>query len=71
MSSKGLRGSGSGDAAREHLAAGRPIVYCDDSTPAGHVIKKYPDGRKELIDYSTDSPRLVSVIEPGHDQAQR
>lgn len=38
-------------AAREHLAAGQPIYYCEDDTPDRYVIKEYPDGRKELVDF--------------------
>ncbi|MHB8254544.1 MAG: hypothetical protein ACYDEV_12815 [Acidiferrobacter sp.] len=37
-----------GRAAKAHLAAGRPIYYSDERYP-GHVIKKFPDGRKQLI----------------------
>jgi hypothetical protein len=40
---------GDDTAAREHLAAGRPIYYAEDDTPPGLVIKEYPDGRRELV----------------------
>jgi hypothetical protein len=39
-----------GEAAQQHLAAGRPIYY-GDPTYAGHVVKQYPDGRRQLVDF--------------------
>ncbi len=36
-------------AVREHFAAGRAIYYWEDDTPRGHAIRKYPDGRRELV----------------------
>lgn len=36
-------------AAAEMLATGRPIHIARDDTPAGHVIRVFPDGREELI----------------------
>ena len=36
-------------AAREILASGHPICIARDDTPAGHVIRVYPDGREELF----------------------
>lgn len=53
-----------GAEARSHLAAGRPIVYSDSSTPEGHVIRKYPDGKLELVNYKTGTPQLVKVLKP-------
>ena len=38
----------SGQAARGHLLAGRPIYYGDPRYP-NHIVKKFPDGRKEYI----------------------
>lgn len=38
-----------GDAARRLLARGRTVSYLDRDTPAGHVIRKHPDGRLELV----------------------
>ena len=40
-----------GLAAKQHLAAGRPIFYGDDHYPNG-LVKKYPDGRKQLVTVS-------------------
>jgi hypothetical protein len=37
-----------GLAARQHLAAGRPIYYNDAQYPEG-LVKKHPDGRKQLV----------------------
>lgn len=37
-----------GMAAKQHLAEGRPIYYGDEHYPDG-LIKKYPDGRKQLV----------------------
>jgi hypothetical protein len=34
--------------AKAHLAAGASIVYRKQTTPPGHVIRKYSDGRREL-----------------------
>ena len=31
------------------LARGRAVSYREDNTPAGHVIRRYPDGRIELV----------------------
>ncbi|GAA4249968.1 hypothetical protein [Azospirillum formosense] len=65
MASRGLRGAGSGEAAREHLAAGQPIYIANDQTPANHVIRRYPDGRQELLDCSNlDELRVVAELEP-------
>jgi len=36
-------------AARELLAEGWPVYYVEDDTPEGLVIKKHPDGRRQLI----------------------
>lgn len=38
-----------GSAARSHLVAGRPIYYGDDCWPK-EVVRKYPDGRMELVE---------------------
>ncbi|MDR5803490.1 hypothetical protein P9292_25940 [Caballeronia sp. LZ001] len=40
-----------GRAAREHLAAGRPIYYRETDTPAGVCIKKFPDGHREWVTF--------------------
>lgn len=48
-----------GLAAKQHLAAGRPIYYTDDRYHEG-LVKKYPDGRKQLV--AIDAERRVTVI---------
>ena len=47
-----------GAAARAHLAAGRPITYTDDSFP-DHMIRKWPDGRRELIDVDLRTGKVI------------
>lgn len=48
-----------GQAAKEHLAAGRPIYYGDDRYPE-ELIKEYPDGHKQLVVVSAEGK--VTVI---------
>lgn len=40
--------SDNGEEAKRHLAAGRPIYYGDDRFKDA-VVKKYPDGRRQLV----------------------
>ena len=47
-----------GLAAQQHLAAGRPIYYGDSAFPDG-LVKKYPDGRKQLVSVSEDGKITV------------
>lgn len=47
-----------GLAAQQHLAAGRPIYYGDADFPEG-LVKKYPDGRKQLVSVSEDGKITV------------
>lgn len=52
-------------AVRENLAAGHPVVYREADTPAGHIIKRYPDGKRELWSYDeAHNPFLVSDLPP-------
>lgn len=37
------------DAADSLLARGRTVSYREMDTPAGHVIRKHPDGRTETV----------------------
>jgi hypothetical protein len=37
-----------GAAAKAHLAAGRPIYYCEDAYP-DEIVRKWFDGRRELV----------------------
>lgn len=50
-----------GQAAKAHLAAGRPITYCDDLYP-DTMIRKWPDGRRELIE--VDDQGNITIIGP-------
>lgn len=51
-------------AARAHLAAGHPIVYRKPTTPAGHVVKRYPDGRRELVRFENGRELRVRELPP-------
>ncbi len=53
---------GDDSAAREHLAAGRPIYICEDDTPAGLVIKEYPDGRRELVRFHRNGDEVIRPL---------
>ncbi|MDR0579184.1 MAG: hypothetical protein LBG21_01080 [Campylobacteraceae bacterium] len=55
------------DAGAEILAQGHPIVYVEDDTPEGHVLKEYPNGRIELIkvDMQNDNDEIIKVIKDG------
>ena len=46
-------------AARSHLAAGRPIHYCDDRYPDA-IVREWPDGRRELV--AVDDDGHVRVV---------
>ena len=48
-----------GAAAKAHLAAGRPIYYCEDCYPVS-MIRKWPDGRRELV--NVDEKGKIAVI---------
>lgn len=52
-----------GDAARSHLAAGNPIYFRESNTPSGTCIKKYPDGRCELVTFDRQSGAEIVVSE--------
>ncbi len=51
--------SDTGEAARAHLAAGRPIYYVDPAYP-DDIVKEYPDGRRELV--SVDDDGQISAL---------
>ncbi|EFH8543690.1 DUF1778 domain-containing protein [Escherichia coli] len=40
-----------GKAARDNLAKGVPIYYTTGGIPKGLIIKEYPSGKKELLDF--------------------
>jgi len=47
-----------GSAARDHLAAGRSICYCDSSVTDG-MVREHPDGRKEVVRLEDDDSMTV------------
>ena len=49
-----------GSAADEILASGQPISIAREDTPAGHVIRLYPDGHEELV--RVDWDELASIL---------
>lgn len=49
-----------GAAAKSHLVAGRPIYYCEDAYP-NYMIRKWPDGRRELVTLTSMAEILVVV----------
>ena len=53
-----------GEAVRTHLAAGRAISYRDPDTPPGHVIRRYPDGRRELVRIDREGDTVVGSVAP-------
>jgi len=50
-----------GQAAKSHLAAGRPIYYCDDRYP-DDFVRKWPDGRCDLV--AIDEAGNITLIRP-------
>lgn len=46
--------SDDGAAAKSHLAACRPIYYCDDNYPDA-MVRKWSDGRRELVNVDDDA----------------
>lgn len=57
--------SDDGQAAKSHLAAGRAIYYCEDAYP-NYVIRKWPDGKRELV--TLNSLNEISVVTPLEDE---
>lgn len=51
--------SDTGEAARAHLAAGRPIYYMDEAYPQ-QIVKQYHDGRRELV--NVDAKGHITVL---------
>ena len=48
-----------GAASQAVLAAGHPIYYVEGDTPEGLLIKKYPDGHRELVRCNTSIDEVV------------
>lgn len=53
-----------GLAAKQHLAAGRPIYYGDSKYPEG-IVREYPDGRMQLVSFSDSG--VITVIRDIYD----
>lgn len=51
-----------GAAARTHLAAGRPIYYSEDDTPDGLLVKRHPDGRRELVRFNPSGDVVIRAL---------
>lgn len=47
-----------GIAVRAHLAAGRPIYFRERHTPAGHVVRRNPDGSRVLVKFTDDGAEV-------------
>ncbi|MEJ7804786.1 MAG: hypothetical protein WKG03_02550 [Telluria sp.] len=47
-----------GQAACQHLAAGRPITFCDQRFP-DKIIRKWPDGRHEFVDVDLTTGAVI------------
>ena len=50
-------------AMREHFAAGLPIDYSEDDTPADLLIEEYPDGRRELVRHHRAGGEVLRIFE--------
>ena len=50
-----------GAVAGEHLAAGHPIYYSNVDTPAGLLIKEYPDGRRDLVRFGPEGEHRIQA----------
>ena len=44
-----LTANGYGQAALDRLEAGFPISYGDANTPADHIVREFPDGKRCLL----------------------
>lgn len=53
---------GDDGAARARLAGGYPIYYSEDDTPDGLVIKKHPDGRRELVRCDPAGDEVIRIL---------
>ena len=55
--------AGDDSASKASLAAGVPIYYAEEDIPHDCVIKKYPDGRRELLTMEDGREKLVRHLE--------
>lgn len=51
-----------GEAARQHLSAGRSITFCDERFP-DKIIRKWPDGRHEFVDMDLTTGAVIVLGE--------
>ncbi len=51
-----------GEAAKAHLAAGRPIYYEDPEYPE-QIIKEYPEGHRQLVDFDMTTGEEILIRE--------
>ena len=51
-----------GDEVRCALGRGIAVYYLEEDTPQGCIIKEYPDGRKELVSFSSGSEQRVEAM---------
>lgn len=51
-----------GRAARDHLAAGRPVYYIERNTPRGLLVKSHPNGRRELVRFDAAGDEVIAPI---------
>jgi hypothetical protein len=53
---------GDDSAAKASLAAGVPIYYAEEDTPAAGLIKEYPDGHKEMVTFSNGTESFLRKL---------
>jgi len=41
------------DVCQRHLRAGAPIYYTESGLPDNQIIKQYPDGRREILEFDS------------------
>jgi len=54
--------AGDDSAARASLAAGVPIYYAEEDTPADGIIKEYPDGHRELVAFENGNEKFLRSL---------
>ena len=54
--------AGDDSAVRTSLAAGVPVYYAEEDTPAAAVIKEYPNGCKELVTFENGIEKLLYTL---------
>lgn len=49
-------------AAQTALDSNIPIYYADYDTPQGLLIKEYPDGRRQLVNFSRKDDEVINEL---------